>query len=252
MVLLPVAVALGTLVAPGRDAAWRDVLAEPRQWSLLGNSLALAGGTALLAVFLGVVPGVLIALHAVPCRSVLLLVLALPLAAPPYVFAIAWVDVFSAVPGVSPYGLGPAILILALNLFPIVVLLTAAAGRLRDTSLEDAARLSRGALCVFLAAFAPALGPAVLASAAIVFCLALLSFAVPSLLQLNVYTVEIYSRFNAFLDPAGAIAQALPLLFVGLVAILVLERIYHQRDLALPEPDTCARDWPLPLSLIHI
>jgi ABC-type Fe3+ transport system permease subunit len=70
-------------------------------------------------------------------------------------------------------------------------------------------------LILFRCITLPLLAPSIASGFLFVFLLALVEFAVPSLLQVNVYAVEIFGRFSASYDSAEAAAQALPLLMGG-------------------------------------
>jgi iron(III) transport system permease protein len=214
--------------------AYRAVLAEPRQWSLLRNTLVLAGGTALLSTLLGVPIAFALERRRVLFRGGLTYLLALPLLIPPYIGAVVWADILGR-NGLLRFGLNPpsgggpapfsvytttgAVLVLALSSFPIVAFATLLALRRYDPRLEDPARLVARAPGIFRHIAWPLVAPAVLSGATLVFILALVEFAVPSFLQVNVYTVEIYERFSLSYDPAEAAALSLPLLACGLAAL---------------------------------
>jgi len=59
----------------------------------------------------------------------------------------------------------------------------------------------------------------------IVFCLGLLQFEVPSLLQIDVYPLEIYIRFTAFLNEWSALILSLPYVAVAVFLCWALSRI---------------------------
>ena len=237
--LLPVAIVFALSLRPEGAStldAYASVLADARQWGLLRNTLTIAGGTALLATILGAPMAWAIEYLRVPTRGALAWAVAIPLLIPPYVSAIVWADALgrrgllrfgldAAGGSFSPYTVTGVILVLALSYFPIVTLTTAAAFRRYDARVEEPARLVRGKARVFGAITMPLLAPAVLTGAMLVFILALVEFAVPSLLQVSVYTIEIYSRFSVAYDAAGAAAQSLPLLLCG-TGVLVCWLLY--------------------------
>ncbi|NQU44915.1 iron ABC transporter permease, partial [bacterium] len=173
--------------------------------------------------------------------------LAIPFIIPSYVFAVAWIDLLgrngfltnlltehigmpNAFEGLALYSPAGVILVLSLSFFPIVALTTGLAVRRLDPRLEEASRLAdagkRTLLCITL----PLLMPAILTGGLLVFALSLVEFAVPSLLQVHVYTVEVYSRFCAFYSLAGATAQATPLLVIGLGVLAVWAGWVRPRD----------------------
>jgi len=221
-------------------SAYRTVLADSRQWSLLRNTFSIAIGTAIAAALLGTPIAFAIDRTHGRIRTTLEWTTALPLLLPPYLSAAAWMDLLGMM-GLfrvqmdgaaqnNAYGtlfrtfavLPPAmslcvIVSLAFSFFPIVTLILSAALRNYDRRIEEPARLIAGTRQVLRSIKWPLLAPHAAAGALIVFVLALVEFAVPSLLQVNVYTVEIFARFSTTYDAGGAAAQSLPLILLGLL-----------------------------------
>ncbi len=211
-------------------SAYRGVLTEARQWGLLYNSLLISLGAAFFATVLGVIVAFCLEFLRVPGRKLLVYGLALPFLIPPYVSAVAWLDVLGKnglLNSVLREKLGLALLlpdintmwgvvfVSGLSYFPIVCLMTALELRRFDRRLIEAAKLSGGWLRTLCGVVFPLLIPSVVAGGLIVFLLVLVGFSVPSLLQVNVYPVEIFTTFSAFYDFQMATAQALPLVACG-------------------------------------
>jgi len=231
MAVLPIVYML-VLSVRGQDGftleAYASVLRDGRQWMLLRNSLAIAFGTALVSILLGAPAGFALEYLRIPTRRILTYLLIVPLLIPPYVAAVAWIDllgrqgILSKAFGGSPidvFSVAGVILVLSLSYFPLVALTTGLAVRRVDRRLEEAAELTVTKTRTLLGVTVPLLIPGVLAGGLFVFLLSLVNFGVPSLLQVNVYPVEVYTRFNAFHDFRGATAVAVPLLAV--VVLLV-------------------------------
>lgn len=211
--------------------AYASVLADARQWQLLRNTLGIALGTAIVAALLGAPMGCAIEYFRVPTRKALAYALAIPLLIPPYINAIVWIDALGLKGILLPradgapseslflYSAAGVVFVLALSYFPIVALTTASALRRYDHRLEDPARLAAGRVRVFCNITLPLVVPSVLSGTLFVFVLALVEFATPSLLQVNVYAVEIYSRFSTTYDSAEAMAQAVPLVGCGVLIV---------------------------------
>lgn len=246
--LLPVATILYLSLRSGDGfslAGWRSVMSEGRHWTLLRNSLGIAGGTALLATLLGAVAGFALEYVGIPGRRVFSALTAVPFLIPSYVSALAWIDLLGqhglaallgdTSPGggagrhIDAYNILGVILVQSLSLYPIVALSTILAIRRLDRKVEEAAELAVGRGRVFLAVTLPLLAPGILSGALFVFLLGLVGFAVPSLLQVSVYPVEIYSRFNAFYDLQGAAALSVPLVVCGLGALAVWLRFVRPK-----------------------
>jgi ABC-type Fe3+ transport system permease subunit len=75
----------------------------------------------------------------------------------------------------------------------------------------------------------------------LVFVLSLLSFSIPSLLQTPVFTVEIFTSFNSFLDQRQAAVTALPLVGTGIAALVVAMRL-HRRSTPASVPSQTRRE----------
>lgn len=238
------------IVLPTACAAWRSVhdetgftlrayhamLTEPRQWVLLGNSLAIAAAATCLATVLGVGAAFALEYVRVPTRGMLLCGVAMAFLIPNYAAAVAWIDVLGnngllhkllqrlvawegGVPAITT--LPGVVFVSSLSYYPVVALTTAIGLRRFDCRLTEAAQLAARPARVFLAVLFPVLAPAIAAGAVIVFLLSLIGFAVPSLLQINTYPVEVFAAFSAFYDFPAATAHALPLVLSGTVVLFL-------------------------------
>ena len=240
-------------------AGFREVLAERRQWSLLVNTVLVAGSASALATVLGAPAGFVLArLTARRPRmgGVLLGILSAPFLMPHYILAVAWIEVLGTngwvtrslgwlgISGFPIYGRAGVILVYALTFYPLVMLAAVVGLRRFDGRLEEAARLSGSEARVFLGVTLPLLAPVLLSGTGFVFLFGLLSFSVPSLLQTPVYAVEIYTRFNSVNDPGGAILQSVPFLVFGVLAYGVWAGVLrpgYRRLGATPRPRTHLR-----------
>lgn len=205
------------------------IITDPRRRNLLFTSTVLALGTAMLSTMLGAPLGLLLARTDLPVKRFLRFVLVFPLTVPPYVIALAWIyatgpagfvarivgrDLFSG----WTYSLSGAILVLALSLFPLPMLATEAAARRVDGHLEEAGLLYAPPRAVLWKITLPLLVPMVAAAALITFVLALAEFGVPALLQVRVFTTEVFTAFAALYNFGAATALSVPLLVLALVA----------------------------------
>lgn len=224
----------------GRDgfAMIRASLLNQRQRALLGNSLAVAVGTAAVSGILGGAAGFALAYLRVPSRRLLLYGVAASFLIPPHIFAVAWIDLLGTngllavglgrlVPGAEQwlpnlYSFGGVIFVLSLSYYPIVAFATIPAIRRFDWRMEEAALLVGSRTLALVHVVFPAILPSMLTGVLFVFAFSLVSFSVPSLLTVNVYTVEIYSRFSSFHDFSEGVVLALPLLLCGGAAVALL------------------------------
>lgn len=200
---------------PEESSGWRalpELLCSRAAWRLMGGSLIMALGAALGATLLGAPAGHALRYVSPRTRRIFLALLLLPIAAPSYVMAVAWIELaghggllrqWIEVPLYNRVG---AAFVLSCIYFPIPLLATLAAAQRIVPALEEAARLHAGAIRTFIRVTVPLAAPGTATGAACVLLLSLLSFSIPSLYQVPVYTSEIYERFSATHDAAGAAA----------------------------------------------
>ncbi len=219
---------------------YRRLLAEPRQHTLLGNSLMLAVGSSMLAALIGTPLGILLARVDIPAKRMARVMLLIPLIVPPYILALAWIYVGGSASLVSAitkldltgswtYTIAGAVLVLGLSYFPIVMLAAEGAARAVAAHLEEAALLVARPGAAFRRITAPLMAPSIAAAALLVFVLALAEFGVPGLLRVPVFTTEVFTAFAALYDFGRATALAVPLLLPTLAAGLIVSLLLGDR-----------------------
>jgi ABC-type Fe3+ transport system permease subunit/DNA-binding beta-propeller fold protein YncE len=204
-------------------------------WTLLQNSLLFSGLATALALICGVAAALFLSGLAGTGRVAGLGVAAGALALPPFVATNCWLDLLGQAGAwrawlpLNVYSLPAAAGVMALLLWPVSALLTFGAWQKLDPALFEAdprlrgGRLLRGLLL-------PAAAPALAQAAVLTFVLALNNFAVPAILQVKVFTAEIWLRFSTNFDYAGALAASVPVLAAPVLLLLWLSR----RDVAWP------------------
>jgi iron(III) transport system permease protein len=232
LVLLPpawLAVDATAGLVGGQQAA--DFLTND-QWGLLGRSLLIASGAAALALCLGAPYALLCQRTDLPGRRFWQLAGVLPLLIPPFVHALTWSRVtaehaplgawLEQVMGWAPamHSPGGAAWVLALAYLPFVILLASAGLRSIDRGLEEAALMRAGRLAVWARVTLPLVMPHLVAGTLFVLVFALVEFAVPDVLRVQTYPVEIFIELSALFDEAAATRLALPLLLVTSLLVL--------------------------------
>jgi iron(III) transport system permease protein len=223
------------------SALWLDA----RQRGLLFNTALLGLGTALLATAIGAPMGLALARISLRRKAVARLALAAPVLLPPYIVGLAWTYLGSttgwlaALPGREllsawTYSLPAAILVLSLVFYPVSMLATEVAVRRIDGRLEEAALVVAPRRRVLRRITLPLAAPGVLAAALMIFVLSVSEFGVPGLLQVRVYTTEVFTAFAALYDFSRAIVLAVPLLLLcvgvaGVAAALLGDRLVVSR-----------------------
>lgn len=209
------------------------LLVGSRERRLLLNSMTLGVGVSTIATLLGASLGLLLARTEVRGKTWWRLALAVPLVTPPYVLALAWVNLAGAT-GISAewtYSLTSAIFTLGLSFYPLTMLATEAAARRVDAGLEEAALLVAAPRRVFAGITLPLVAPAVTAAALVIFVLAISEFGAPGLLRVNVFTTEVFTAFAALYDFGAATALSLPLLIAAMMAAISARLIIGERIL---------------------
>ena len=133
-------------------------------------------------------------------RAVVRLLAGAPVLLPPYIVALAWVNLGWDRLSEWTYSLPAAIVILSLVLYPLSMLATEMAMRRIDGRLEEAGLIVAPPGRVLRRITLPLVAPSVIAAALIIFVLAVSEFGVPGLLRVRVYTTEVFTAFAALYD----------------------------------------------------
>ena len=226
----------------GIDASSALVL-DARQRRLLSNTALLGLGTALLGTALGAPMGLALARISLRRKTLLRLALAAPVLLPPYIVGLAWTYLgsstgwLSALPGREllsawTYSLPAAILVLSLVFYPVSMLATEVAMRRIDGRLEEAALVVAPRRRVLRRITLPLAAPGVFAAGLMIFVLSVSEFGVPGLLQVRVYTTEVFTAFAALYDFSRAVVMAVPLLLLCLGVSFVAAALLGDRLVA--------------------
>ncbi|MDP2663563.1 MAG: ABC transporter permease subunit [Dehalococcoidia bacterium] len=259
--LLPVAALAVVWLARFAAGDWSSLswaVPSGRSLPLLANSLALAVTVAAIASVLGA--GLALWIHnpSSTLRRLVRRIYLVPLLLPPYLLALIWmalvgrrqlVDQVIALvigPGrlsLSSYGFWSASIVLALALSPIVTFLVLLSLEAIEPELVEEASLLRPDRTVARKILLPLVAPGILAGAGLVFVLALVEYGVPSVLQYNVYVMDIYASFSQDSDPLRAVAASMALL-VPAVAVVAGSRLLMRGDTLRGQPRR-----PLPIAI---
>jgi iron(III) transport system permease protein len=208
---------------------------------LFGNSLAFAGGAALLSITVGTTLAYLNVRTAVPFKALFFAASIVPLIVPGILYTVSWI--FLASPqigllneatatlfGVRPFDIFTIwgmIWVDGLHSSPIVFLLMVAAFRSMDPSLEESALMSGATrLQTLRKVTLPLVKPALLGAVLIILITSLESFEVPALLGLQngiyVFTSRIYFVLRSYPpDYAAAGALAVSLLAIAVIGVML-------------------------------
>jgi iron(III) transport system permease protein len=240
-VLLPLAYLVARAAGADREA-W-EVLSLDRTGPLIVDTGLLVIVVVVLAACVGVPLAWLVVGTDLPWRRFWAVAAALPLVIPSYVAALVLLSAFGPrglvqdlleepfgverLPDI--YGLPGAAAALTLSTYPYVFLLTAAALRDLDPSLEEAARsLGYSRVAAFRRVTLPALRPAIAAGSLLVALYVLSDFGVVSLMDYPSLTRSIYLQYQALFDREPAAILSLVLVVLAAL-VLLLEGRFRRR-----------------------
>jgi iron(III) transport system permease protein len=238
----------GSLTAEGRLTLehFRSAFGQRLYVQASLNSLVLGVATAVLSILIGFPMAWAVSRTDLPAKAFVHLTATLAYLTPPFLTAIAFVNLASPNAGlwnrlvrdtlgwsgltVDIFTMPGLIGVTALHTFPFVYFLAASALTSVDASVEDAARiLGAGRWRIAIRITAPLVAPAVLSGALLAFVNAIALFGSQAILGLpgRVFTLptRIYTLFDY--PPQYGLASALSLVFVALTVLaLALQRAY--------------------------
>jgi len=194
---------------------------------LLLKSIVIASAVGILSTVFGILIGFLIYKTDLRYRNFFKIALLIPLFISPYIWAVAWKDLFFLLVGntdfiYSDYGV---VLVLTTVFTPLSFLIIGSALLNIDSALEESGLMITEFKNVLIKITLPLIKPAVYGSFILVFIFSISEFSVPAFLGVEVFTTEIFKQFSAFYNHSVAILQSL-LLVVICVLLLLSERKY--------------------------
>ena len=226
IVLLPI---LFMIIAPFvtlNTTSLGGALFDERHLTLAKNSLGLAAGTTFLSLIIGVPLAFLISRANLWGRKLFGILYLVPILIPPYIHAIVWSHLHSVIKqyfATDIHSLGGAIFVLTLAYFPFVTLLTLSGLKSVDRNLEEASLLCYGGWQTLKRITLPLVTPHIFSGAIFVFIFTVIDFAVPDILRVNVYPIEIFIQYSAFYDEKAAILLSFPLIAITLIFVFLLK-----------------------------
>jgi iron(III) transport system permease protein len=213
------------------------------------NSLILGAWTGLFSILVGVPLAWAVSRTNVPGKGLIKATATLSYLSPPFLTAIAFVNLFSPNAGLiniffrdvagmpwmtfNIFTMSGLVLVTVLHTFPFVYLLTSTALRSVDASFEEAAQiLGASKWRTALVITGPLVAPAILSGTLIAFVNAIALFGSQAIIGLPGRIVTLPTRIYALFDypPEYGLASALSLIFVAItIAALYLQRAFLAR-----------------------
>lgn len=206
-----------------------DHRANRVNWTLLLNSLLVAGAVSLLALVLGFMMALWLMTAGRALRGGLFAATVATIALPPFLTVNSWIDLFGRTGSLhlwlpfDLYSFTGCIVLLTALFWPVAALLIDAALRQANPELWEADPALRG--WPFLRRLLwPQARVAVAQSAGLIFVLALNQFSVPAILQVRIYPEELWVRFNATFNHLEALVLSWPMVIFPLLLVALLAR----------------------------
>jgi iron(III) transport system permease protein len=246
--VLPLLALLGAAAGSAGEAF--EMWSRPRPWLLLSRSMSLAAAVTALALAMGVPLGVLLGRTDVVGRRAVGLLHAAPVFLPPFLLALGWFHVLgrrgalgSGTTSAALFSSAGVVLVLTLAFTPVISSLVALALQGVDPSLEEAGRLAAGPLRVVVGILLPAVAPAIVLGAIVVFSLAFSELGVPMFLRVETFPTAVFARLGGIdYQPREALALVLPLAPLALLLLVVERRLVGRRSFAVLRLRTAQRE----------
>jgi iron(III) transport system permease protein len=243
LILLPLGY-VTTLALSADSAVWQRLWAT-RIPELLFNTVSLAGVVAVLTLLLGVSTAWMVTRFDFRGRWLWEIALVLPLAMPTYVLAYVYnyllgfggpvEHLWQTVAGpqtriFSPQSFWGATLVMSLDTFPFVYLLTRSALLSLNVSFEEVARTCGAShLQTMLRVTLPLLRPSIVAGVALVILYVVSDFGAVSLLRYQTLTYAVFQQMTGRSDNTAASILSILLVVLALIFLLA-ERWFRQKS----------------------
>lgn len=226
--------------------SYRGLLSSVHEWTLLGNSFALAFSVSFLSTIVGVPLGILFGKTDLPLRRFFTVAFTVPLLIPSYITAVGWADfsgpdgflakVIGATAAQTAYSLlfdlPGCVFVLFATFLPIIILLTMVSLKGVNPRMEEAGKLVTGRSGILRRITIPLIFPTISLASILVFLLTIGEFGVPNFLRYDVFAVESFVQFSAFYNFGAATAAAVPLAVITFIVLLAewafLRERFHQ------------------------
>ncbi len=218
VILLPLII---TLVFPIIKIRAHPALWQKETFVLFCKSAFISGVVATISTSLGLLISFLLGRTGLPFNKIIRFLLLAPLLISPYIFAVAWKDVFLFLfrDTAFIYSSSGVILVFVFIFTPLAVLILENALININARLEEASITITTALNSLLHISLRLIKPAIISSWILIFVLSISEFSVPAIYGVDVLTTEIFTQFAAFYNHDLAILQSL---LIVIICILLL------------------------------
>jgi len=231
MIVAPIVYTIGTAFFSEKIGVELTQAFQGRTIFLLLKSSLIAAIIAFFSTIIGTFLGFLLYKTKIPFQGFFKVSLLIPLLISPYIFAVAWKDIFLFFfrdSTILPSYL-TCILVMIIVFSPLAMLITGSAFMHINKQFEESALMVTSFRKMILKVILPLIKPSLISSFVLIFIFSISEFSVPALFGVKVFTTEIFTQFSAFYNHSMAILQSLLLILIC-VFLLYAER-KHLADL---------------------
>ncbi len=238
--------------SPDHIGNYALLFSNPSNWKALYNTLLLCVLTTLLTVIIGAPLAWLLYRTDLPKRNSLKLLFSIPYIIPPYIGAIAWIQLLNPTSGIlnqffmsvfgltsapfNIYGLLGTVFVLGLFFYSFILFALGSALEKMDTALEEASFICGASRFQTLRYITfPLMVPAILSGILLVFMAAAAAFGVPALLstpaRIYVLTTKIYSDVLSISDGIfRASSLSVVLMLIAIVGLVIHQKLLQKKQ----------------------
>ncbi len=205
-----------------------------RKGVLLGKSLVISSASATLAAVLGFLCAYYISRFKVRYKTMWVGLLVVPLLIPSHLYCMLWERAAAGgcipiIRGIPFYGALAVIFVLTLYYMPVGLLCCMLGFSGMERRFEESALLLWERNRVFRRVTLPLMKPYLFAAWIIVFIFTLNEYGVPMLLQVNVFSTELFLQFSELFKPEVAVVESCILLGIVLMTVFGAIRYFARR-----------------------
>lgn len=205
----------------------RLILPVGRRFTLMVNSLGLAGSVAITVSIAGLLCATLLTGEDRGVLGALKWAFLLTAPVPPYMHALTWstfVRLLKSLLGghgewIQLSGFSMSYCVNVLAYLPLGVGLAIIGLRLVEAPAVEAARIARNDIDVLTRIVFPMALPTLVTSLGLVFILVITDFSVPTLFSFNVYSLEVFSEFSASNNASNSLILSIPTILVTFILL---------------------------------
>ena len=220
-VILPLLYTLGqALFESGASSLLKQVFSY-EALILLAKSIFMSLTVAVLSVIIALFLAFALYKTNLYAGRIIRLILLLPLFVPPYIYAVAYKDIFNAFLGSLQGGYAMIAVIFLLVIIYVPLALIIIGGALSNTGIEyeEAAWLFTSKRKTIIKILLPLIKPAVFSAFVLVFIFSISEYSIPVFFGVRVYTTEIFTQFSAFYNHSLAVYQSFLLVIICFVLL---------------------------------